>query len=358
MNTASKGLRVAFVAGLSPKKLEQKITPLANLDCVEHIDVYRREPFAFGEKVRWISTSPLGRRHSTLGELEKLARLLAGARGYDLIVGCFQLFHGLWASCAGSLFRVPTIQLVLTDVDWNHERFFARLAMMRADACGVRGNISRQKLRTLGYKGPIGIFHNPITLPEVNSCQDIPKNFDCLAVGDFAKEKDYPWMLEILASLKARGIPVRARLCGRGFERLAPTIRSLDLKENLDFPGHLGGCDLDDSYRRSKMLIMTSKVEGLPMVAVEAMSHGLPVVATDVGEIPWLVRDRVEGFVVPYRDTGRFVDTMASLFENEKQRAVMGLHARKRIDELSGEFQLKSISEEWLKLLRSLRLIS
>lgn len=347
--TPLHGMRLAFVCGLSDKKLAQKVMPLSLIPEVASIDVYRRTPCALPPKVRWSPVSSFWRELG-LGELEKFVRLLAAGRRYDALIGCFQIPHGLWADLVGSVWRVPVAQLVISDVSWNINHRPGAWTMLRADACGVRGPGAVTALRALGYTGPVEIIHNPIQLSEIHTPDNLRPN-DILVVGDMAEEKDYPWMLDILARLKRRGVSFTATLCGRFPENFRRRVAALELLGQLRFPGHLAEKELTDFYASSRVLLMTSHTEGLPMAVVEAMSHGLATVVTEVGELPWLVRNTVDGYVVPHGNTEAMTDALETVLTRPTLARDMGENGRLRIQALAPLFTPETVAEAWRRLL-------
>lgn len=359
------GLRVAFVAGLLDKKLAQKLLPLLLLEQVDALDLYRRAPFAPGNpftarllphaasKFHWVPLSPLGQGNVVVGELEKAARLIAAGGRYDLIVGCFQQFHGIWAHLAGRLRGARVVQLVITDVGWNLARRWPRHVMLHADGCGVRGPASTQALRAAGYGGPVEVIHNPIDLPREPLALTAAKRYDLVAVGNNRPVKDYPWLIEVLAEVKRRRPRLRAALVGSGLaQALGPRLAELGLADAVDMPGHLGEEGLAEVYAASRALILTSRLEGLPMVALEAMAMGMPVVASRVGELPWLISEGREGRFAPHGDTAAMAGAVLEVLEDESRRQEMALFARGRIEALLPEFAPKAIGAAWARLIR------
>lgn len=350
MRTPGNGLRVAFVGGLSDKKLAQKLLPLTLLPEVAAVDVYRRAPFALLPKTRWTPLTSLGARRPLVGEPEKFARLLVAGGRYDLVIGCFQIFHGLWAELAGTAWRTPVIQLVITDVEWNRQRLLARWPMLRASGCGVRGEGAVSTLRRLGYAGPVEVIHNPMAVPE-RPARSGAKTTDILAVGDFAAEKDYPWMLAVLAGLAARGVAFSATLCGRFPEAFRRQVATAGLADRIAFPGYLGATELAEAYAKSRVLLMTSHTEGLPMAVMEAMAAGLAVVVTGAGELPWLVRQDRDGKVTPHGDTEAMSDALETVLTTPGLARDMGESGRKRIRELEPLFTPEAVANAWRRLL-------
>lgn len=337
----AKKLRLAFVAGLSDKKLAQKLEPLTLLDGVERIDVFRRSAPPRLPKLRWVRLPASPR----LGEPLKLARLLAQGYRYDALVGCFQLYHGLWAHLAGRAWRRPVIQLIIDNIPRNMEQPLARLPIMGASACGVRGPLTLAELRDAGYNGPAAVIHNPFAVP-AKLPADTDKRFDCIAVGNFNAWKDYPWMAEVFAELRRRGVRLSLAFGGVFPESFKTRMAGI-LGKDATFLGPLGEAGLGAAYAASRCLLMTSSAEGLPMVAVEAMAQGLPVVATTVGDLPWLVREGREGHLVAHGDTPAMATTLAGLADAPGRFAAMGEAARERVCALAGEFSPERIAGAW-----------
>jgi len=119
------------------------------------------------------------------------------------------------------------------------------------------------------------------------------------------------------------------------------------------FPGFLRGPELVEAYRASRCFLLTSRVEGLPMVAVEAMSLGLPAVVTAVGELPWLVRDGVEGRVVP-REAEAIAGALVHILADEPARQAMAVAAKERVRSLAEESRPEAIAEAWRRMLAAL----
>lgn len=83
--------------------------------------------------------------------------------------------------------------------------------------------------------------------------------------------------------------------------------------------------EIDRVYRRADILVSTSLHEGTPNVILEAMSHGIPVVATRVGGVPEVLTERA-GFTVEPNDFENLVDCTKTLIKNADLRLAMGAH--------------------------------
>ncbi len=109
--------------------------------------------------------------------------------------------------------------------------------------------------------------------------------FHIIGVGRLSEQKDPLRFVRVIAQAvaQARGIEVTATWFGDGpLRREAELLAStLGLDDVLEFAGNIP--DLTDAYASADLLLLTSRWEGLPLVALEALSAGCPIVLPDVG---------------------------------------------------------------------------
>ena len=348
-------MRLAFVSGLSDKKLAQKLLPLQSLNEVEEIHLYRRRPYR-GNKIHWVSVPRWAQKSPIVGDLFRFLLLLMQGSRWDLLVGCHQSYHGLMAYLCGKIWKKPVIQLVITQDDWVYNRRLLRPALLSADACAVRGPLSSQRLWNIGYKGRIHILQNPYVMPaKAVGSMVLDNQYDLVAVGNYAKEKDYPWMMRVLSEVKKEWPQLKVAIVGQGpfLKKLKSILLRDNLYENVKFLGWKDEKGLSEVYQNSRALLLTSNAEGLPMVVLEAMSYGLPVFVTDVGELPWLVRDGKEGRIVAQGDTRGMSDAILHALRDPDSLERMGKSAYARMISLSHQFDAENIAQTWLGLLNS-----
>jgi glycosyltransferase involved in cell wall biosynthesis len=94
--------------------------------------------------------------------------------------------------------------------------------------------------------------------------------------------------------------------------------------------------DIPDILAASDMLVLPSLVDPLPLVVLEAMQAGIPVVATRSGGAEEMVEDGVTGYLVPTKSHDRLADAILAMLNNDGRRKVMGQRGRQRgLDEFS-----------------------
>jgi glycosyltransferase involved in cell wall biosynthesis len=83
----------------------------------------------------------------------------------------------------------------------------------------------------------------------------------------------------------------------------------------------------------ASVLVLPSRCEGMGRVLIEAMSAGIPVIGSDVGGIPHIVRDGVNGFVFPSEDVDALEDRLRRLLSDQELRDTMGKRGRKMAEQ-------------------------
>jgi glycosyltransferase involved in cell wall biosynthesis len=353
-NKGGACLKVAFVAGLSDKKLIQKLDPLTRLNAIQSIHLYRRRPIKNLNKIDWQRLPKWAARHKMAGDLLRFLCLMARGWQYDVLIGCNQTYHGVYANICGTLWKKPVIQVVVSGIDHVCSRPLLKQTLLSAQAVAVRGPISRIQLKRHGYRGHIEILHNPLDVIKASELEHPgPCPYDILAVGDYAMAKSYPWMMAVIGRVKKSIPSLRVAIAGKGpFEqKLSSFLNRHGLKESISFLGWQDEKKLAALYQKSRVLLLTSQTEGLPMVVIEAMGHKKPVYVTDVGDLAWLVRGGQDGFVVPYGETEKMALLLINGLGDPESLNNMGHSAYDRILSLSHEFGPARISRSWETLL-------
>lgn len=123
-------------------------------------------------------------------------------------------------------------------------------------------------------------------------------------------------------------------LTGKGSLRniLEKKVKKMGLEKKILFFGYVTFEKLLQLYRNAYIHIIPSHYEGLPNVLLEAMSSGLPVVATNVGGNPDVIFSGVNGFLVSPQDPLEMAKIVIKLLDDTKLRNKIGKEARKTIE--------------------------
>jgi glycosyltransferase involved in cell wall biosynthesis len=150
------------------------------------------------------------------------------------------------------------------------------------------------------------------------------------AVGRLAHVKNYSLLLRAVASLRAQGVELSAVLVGDGEDRedLERLAAELGVHDAIHFLGWR--TDVAELVGLFDVLAVTSFSEGLPLVVLEAMSAGVAVVSTNVGEIPRVLDEGRAGVLVPSDDALALAAALRRFALDGDGRRAFGRRARDR----------------------------
>ena len=137
-----------------------------------------------------------------------------------------------------------------------------------------------------------------------------------LSAGNLSSIKRFSLIPDIGRIIFSRFPDWKWLICGEGPERelLEEKISQYGLEKNILLTGSVK--DMEKVYRSASMYVMTSEMEGLPMVLLEAKSYRLPIVSFDIMTGPSeIVRDGVNGYLVENGDITAMVDRICELIE-------------------------------------------
>lgn len=205
----------------------------------------------------------------------------------------------------------------------------------------------------LCHSGPftpkqVFVVRNSLDLKRFSCSNDTPKMRNYVAaVGSLYPVKRWDRLLKAVQKLKSVGAGDACfRIAGDG--PLRPALEKLAGDLGILRAVHFQGAiqDMPTFLRGAKFLVHTSESEGCPNAVMEAMACGLPVVAMEAGDIPYLVEEGRTGFVVRQDDEGALADRITQLLNDESLCGRMGLAARAKAER---EFGLQRLVSETLE---------
>lgn len=204
-------------------------------------------------------------------------------------------------------------------------RFFTTVA--------VSYDIRSALINRFGFRQKkVEVIHNGIELPPCLSESGIRSgSFVIGSSGRLFPVKDYQLMVRIAQAIAATGNEdVRFELAGDGPElsALEALVRNYGLDSVFMFRGHMD--NMYSFYQGLDVYLNTSLHEGIPMTILEALAHGLPVIAPAVGGIVEIIEDGEEGFLMDCRTPELFADKCLFLRDNLVERKEMAQAAREK----------------------------
>ncbi len=158
--------------------------------------------------------------------------------------------------------------------------------------------------------------------------------------GRFSKEKAPDIFVKIINLLKKS--KVKAIMTGHGpeFNNTLDLIKSYNLCDDIYTPGFVE--DIKPLILKSDVVIVPSRIEGLPIIILETLSMGIPVIASNTGGIPTVIKNDYNGYICDIEDVEGFVEKIKILYNDRDKLRQMKNNAR--------EFALSNISEKKMNI--------
>jgi len=181
----------------------------------------------------------------------------------------------------------------------------------------IASAVDTGKIAVIPYGVDLETFRPAVCAPERPGLRAI-------FVGQLSQRKGISYLLD--AYTKFAGTGTSLTLVGNKVGSVGPLAQYSHLFRHVP---HLTRPQLADEYRCHDVFVFPTLLEGMPLVVAEAMACGLPVIATANGPDE-LVRDGVDGFIVPMRDSGAITEKLELLRANPEMRRQMGESAAAR----------------------------
>ncbi|MBI9041550.1 glycosyltransferase family 4 protein [Lutibacter sp.] len=181
----------------------------------------------------------------------------------------------------------------------------------------------------------------------------VVKEKTIIAAGRIAPVKQFDHLIKAWSLIATNFPDWRVKIFGDGDAELSLKLEGL-IKE-LKVPNiYLMGATncLEEEFQKSSCYAMTSATECFPMVLLEAMSQGLPIVSYDCPHGPsTIITDSEDGILVDHNDIDIFANKLAFLISNKDLRDLMSKEAIKK----ASKFEAKVIMQQWKKLFLNIK---
>src|SRR3569833_614971 len=192
----------------------------------------------------------------------------------------------------------------------------------------------RDRLLKICPTARVEILHNAVRIPpDADRAQWAAEPGPTLLfLGHLLPEKGVYELVEAFAQLAQRFPGLKLVLGGVGQTDTVRELASrLGVGQRVELPGWLGPESKNAALAGSTIFLLPSYHEGMPMALLEAMSWGVPVIATPVGGIPQIVKHEANGLLIPPADVGALTTAIARLLEDPALRIRLGHAARTTI---------------------------
>lgn len=265
--------------------------------------------------------------------------------------------HASEVAAAAAVWRsdVPLVLTEHTEAPWRgpSARAALRWAAGRADlVVAVSSAVARHLVTDSGVPPEKVEVLLPAVLPHVPAPVDVPSAGRPVVgtVGRLVPGKGVDVLLRALAGPALAGSDATCVVVGDGPQRpaLERLAADLGLGDRVVFAGWRE--DARDLVAALDVLAVPSREDGSPLVVLEALGSGVPVVASRVGGIPDQVTDGREGLLVPPGDAGALGAALARVLHDAGLRAALAAAGRARAEECSHPRMVDAVATHYLRL--------
>lgn len=176
--------------------------------------------------------------------------------------------------------------------------------------------------------------------------------FTLVTVGRLTWQKGYPTALEAIKLTLEHGLEIQYLIVGKGEDEgyLDFLIRMWGLENHVFLEGSKSRDVVRDILHKCDLYIHPSITEAIPVAIMEACAMKCPVIATNVGGIPELIKNNDNGILIPPNDPRALADAIESMYQNTTKRNKMADQGRIAVLE---KFSLSSEIDHWNKSYRN-----
>lgn len=172
-------------------------------------------------------------------------------------------------------------------------------------------------------------------------------------IGRLVWQKGFEYFIEAIPGVLNKFKDAKFLVVGEGLleEELKAVSKKLKIDDKISFTGFRR--DIKEILATIDIFVIPSLLEGLPMILLEAMGMGKPIVATDIDGIKEVLENGKTGLLVPPRDTVALTDAIVNLLIYRDQAHQMGINARRVVEEKFGvDIMVEKVEDVYEDLLQ------
>jgi len=275
---------------------------------------------------------------------------------------------GMLASLVGRVPKKPTVTYI-QGYDLYHANHFQKLTEVKiplrlSSAVLTVSEDLRQKSMEVFPRGDAMVMPHGLETEDLSgsAIEEIRQKYTYLSdntiilyVGQLIGRKGLPYLIEAMDVVRKNVRNAKLLLIGQGADEgsLQDLVEKRGLADQVFFLGVENHEHVLAFMNVSDLFVLPSIEEAFGIVLVEAMSQGLPVVATDVQGVPSIVRDGVNGYLVPPRDEKALAAGILSLLKDNQLARKMG--ERNRRD--SEQYRWDHLADRYMDVYQRIRTV-
>lgn len=226
-----------------------------------------------------------------------------------------------------------------------------RLTMAYASALAVPSAFLQQVFARCGMQSEV--VPNIIDVERFKPGNAPNKNPHLVVARSLEKIYDIGTALRAFALVRRELTDARLTIAGSGPERAALSRLAADLSVcgAVHFAGRLERDDMAALYRSASIVLNPSRVDNMPNSILEAMASGVPVVSTDAGGVPFILRNNLSGVLVPIGDSAAMAAAVLRLLRD----AAFATRVREAAFQEVQQYTWQCVRERWTAVYASAR---
>jgi len=260
--------------------------------------------------------------------------------------------HSVYSNCPKTIFMVDKLLSPLVDL-------YISNSLRGAEFHQLNTNIDKNKYFVAHGGIDTSIFKQNNMKNDFRKKNNIAENALIITLlAGITGEKGHDIAVKAFSIIKNRYPENNCKLVFVGKDYIDGAIQNLSVERKIDeeviFLGFCNSKTVHQVMSATDIFILPSLREGLPTVVIEAMSYGLPVVASDVGGTSELLLNGETGFLVVPANVDSLIEKLSVLIEDDLLRIAMGKAGRKLVEtKFSLEHMTSSIEKKYLELYQS-----
>lgn len=214
--------------------------------------------------------------------------------------------------------------------------------LKKFDIITVTGSFTKKILIEKGIRKN-KIFIMPRVAPNAfdgrfRPIKNFPREYDVVYVGRLAPVKHVETLIKAISIIRKFNPNIKAAIVGDGPEKnnLEKLSKKLKLDENIIFTGYQA--EIWNWHIKGKFSILTSEREGFPYSVVESLCCGVPVIASNCGDICDVIKGGYNGVIIEdYQDYKSFAEAITNLLQNPQIMTTYSVNALKTAEKMNVE---------------------
>lgn len=299
--------------------------------CLTKGEAYENEIIELGVPVKWI-----GKAQNPIFRLLKIIRFLR--KDPVNIIQSSHFFTNIYAGAAGKILGIPSIGAIRSDLfsEMKMHGFWGKWQVFLPTFLIANSKLAYERAIEKGVSPKrIEFVPNVVSSEAVGQKNGSRGNssVNLLFVGRLDKNKRPERFVKLAAVLKEKfpSDSLQFQIAGDGVLREELEGMAKNLRLSTRYLEFLGVCnEMNKIYGQSDILISTSEREGTSNVILEAMSHGIPVIATNIGGTPDILNES-RGILIEPGDEKQLLESATKLILDEDLRKRLGSEGKRYV---------------------------